>query len=164
MPHAGRGPRATTSHTSVGRHRQVGVGFISPQTSGPRSLSCRRSKGAVLQLYGRQVKSAMAGRSGAAALEVALQEAATGFNARALAKTVRSGARPDAEALASALEAVQSRTPLIQPREFECYLEYAAVADGAPVRRADVSTAGASNGVELSLLEGALVGVSLYLA
>jgi hypothetical protein len=163
MPHAGRGPRATTSHTSVGRHRSVGVGFISPQTSGPRSLSCRRSTGAVLQLYGRQVKSAMAGRSGAAALEVALQEAATGFNARALAKTVRSGARPDAEALASALEAVQSRTPLIQPREFECYLEYAAVADGAPVRRADVSTAGASHGVELSLLEGALVGVSLYL-
>ena len=126
-------------------------------------MSCRRSTGAVLQLYGRQVKSAMAGRSGAAALEVALQEAATGFNARALAKTVRSGARPDAEALASALEAVQSRTPLIQPREFECYLEYAAVADGAPVRRADVSTAGASHGVELSLLEGALVGVSLYL-
>ena len=61
----------------------------------------------------------MAGRSGAAALEVALQEAATGFDARALAKTVRSGARPDAEALASALEAAQSRTPLIQPREFE---------------------------------------------
>ena len=162
MPHAGRGPRATTSHTSVGRHRQRCWIHITPNI-GTSSLSCRRSTGAVLQLYGRQVKSAMAGRSGAAALEVALQEAATGFNARALAKTVRSGARPDAEALASALEAVQSRTPLIQPREFECYLEYAAVADGAPVRRADVSTAGASHGVELSLLEGALVGVSLYL-
>ena len=105
----------------------------------------------------------MAGRSGAAALEVALQEAATGFDARALAKTVRSGARPDAEALASALEAVQSSTPLIQPREFECYLEYAAVANDVPVQRADVSMAGASHGVELSLLEGALVGVSLYL-
>ena len=60
------------------------------------------------------VAEEMAGRSGAAALEVALQEAATGFDARALAKTVRSGARPDAEALASALEAAQSRTPLIQ--------------------------------------------------
>ena len=161
MPHAGRGPRATTSHTSVGRHRQSRCWIhITPNIG---TSSRRRSTGAVLQLYGRQVKSAMAGRSGAAALEVALQEAATGFNARALAKTVRSGARPDAEALASALEAVQSRTPLIQPREFECYLEYAAVADGAPVRRADVSTAGASHGVELSLLEGALVGVSLYL-
>ena len=161
MPHAGRGPRATTSHTSVGRHR-IKLDSYHPKH---RDLgACLVAEaGAVLQLYGRQVKSAMAGRSGAAALEVALQEAATGFNARALAKTVRSGARPDAEALASALEAVQSRTPLIQPREFECYLEYAAVADGAPVRRADVSTAGASHGVELSLLEGALVGVSLYL-
>ena len=67
------------------------------------------------------------------------------------------------DALASALEAVQSRTPRIQPREFECYLEYTAVANGAPVRRADVSMAGATHGVELSLLEGTLVGVSLYL-
>ena len=105
----------------------------------------------------------MAGRSGAAALEVALQEAATGFDAQALANAMRSGTRPDAEALASALEAVQSRTPRIQPREFECYLEYTAVANGAPVRRADVSMAGATHGVELSLLEGALVGVSFYL-
>ena len=47
--------------------------------------------------------------------------------------------------------------------EFECYPEYTAVANGAPVRRADVSMAGATHGVELSLLEGTLVGVSLYL-
>ena len=96
----------------------------------------------------------MAGRSGAAALEVALQEAATGFDARALAQTLRSGARPDAEALASALEAAQSRTPLIQPREFEVLTLTLTLTPTQTLT---------SHGVELSLLEGALVGVSLYL-
>ena len=108
----------------------------------------------------------MAGRSGAAAIEVALGEAAASFDAAALATQLRSSSVRDAQALASALEAVQGR-PAVQTRDGECYLEFVAIAEDAEVRRADVSAAytGGSlgHGVEVLLVGSSVVGVSLYL-
>ena len=107
----------------------------------------------------------MAGRSGAAAIEVALGEAAAAFDPRALADAIRRSSLPDGEALATGLEGVQSIRPCIKPKDGECYLEYGAVDAGAAARRVDCAQAcpSASHGVEVHLVGTAVVGVSLYL-
>lgn len=107
----------------------------------------------------------MAGRSGAAAIEVALREAAASFDAHALANKLRGSAMPDGAALASALEPLHGQKPVLQQREGELYLEYAAVPDSVTLKRADVSTLAASggHGVELLLNGTSVVGVSIYL-
>lgn len=108
----------------------------------------------------------MAGRSGAAAIEVALREAATSFDGRALAEFLRL-TNPS---VANALEAAsREQTGKLEPREGELYLAFAAVPENARVTREDVSqSAGAvGHGVELQLFAGdsslVLAGVSFYL-
>ena len=106
----------------------------------------------------------MAGRSGAAAIEVELREAAKSFDARELAGRVRAASTPDEE-LADALDAIVSATPSIDRREGEVFLSFAdPVGDGA-TRRVDCSAlcAPCGYGMEVQLHQQRVVGVSIYL-
>ena len=70
----------------------------------------------------------MAGRSGAAAIEIALREAATSFDVRTTAQRLR--ARGDIH-LADALELAAKPSPTVDRREGECLLVFNSVGDGA---------------------------------
>ena len=108
----------------------------------------------------------MAGRSGAATIEVALREAAQNFNAKQLADLVRKSSDPDAsEALAAALEAAALQKPRLERREGEVWLEFASPKDSA--RRMDCSSLLSSVGYGVEVLydpdERVFYGVSFYL-
>ena len=109
----------------------------------------------------------MAGRSGAAAIEVELAEAATSFDALAVAAKLRASALDNREDLALALEAVREQKPQMIKREGECYMQYA---EGDSVKRTDVSEEAGSVGCGMEIHwivddrgGTALAGISLYL-
>jgi hypothetical protein len=109
----------------------------------------------------------MAGRSGAAAIESELREAASKFDCKTLAASVRkSNDQSHDEALASALEALSSTTPCFDRREGELLWELDDAADSA-VRKVDCTSlcglSGCGLEVQLSESRGVIVGVSLYL-
>ena len=104
----------------------------------------------------------MAGRSGAAAMEVALREVAASFDASKLGAQLVSSD----PAVAAALIAIKHK-PFIEMREGECYLEYSSAPEGGVVRRKDVTpvSGAAGHGVELLLVGDepcTLIGVSLF--
>ena len=113
-----------------------------------------------MSLYSRL----MAGRSGAAAIEVELREAAKSFNARELAGRVRAAPTPDEE-LAAALDAIASATPSIDRREGELFLSFGDPASDGATRRIDCSElcAPCGYGMEVHLHKQRVVGVSIYL-
>lgn len=114
---------------------------------------------------------AMAGRSGAAALEIEMREAVAKFDARAMAAEIRRGGDANslsAQAAASALEAAHGVKPQLHQREGELFLEYATAPAGAQLTKHDIPADG--YGIELQYCsEGAsgsgctLIGVSMYL-
>lgn len=111
----------------------------------------------------------MAGRSGSAAIEVELAEAAKSFDAPTVAAKLRDSALDDGDDIATALEAMRDHKPQMIRREGEHYMLFAeAPADS--IKRTDVSEeAGCSGfGMEVHWFvddRGATVvaGVSLYL-
>ena len=110
----------------------------------------------------------MAGRSGAAAVEVELREAATRFDAKELAACVHAAAANDDKwrEIAAALDSVSAIAPHVERGEGEAFLRFAEAADGASLRRVDCTElVGESLGFGLELLLNGeqLVGVSLYL-
>ena len=104
----------------------------------------------------------MAGRSGAAAIEIELREAASKFDARTLAQRIRSGSTPD-EVLAAALDAISSAQPQADRREGELFLAFAADVD--VTRRVEVTSLCdvRGYGVEVHLCSDRVTGVSIYL-
>ena len=111
----------------------------------------------------------MAGRSGSAAIEVELAEAAKSFDAPTVAAKLRDSALDDGDDIATALEAMRDHKPQMIRCEGEHYMLFAeAPADS--IKRTDVSEeAGCSGfGMEVHWFvddRGATVvaGVSLYL-
>ena len=104
----------------------------------------------------------MAGRSGAAAIEVELRDAAQRFDAKQLAERVRKSGGD--ETLAAALDAVVSETPQFERREGEVFLAFRAGSEQA-ARRMDCTAASGLRGcgLEVLLLDGSVLGVSFYL-
>ena len=94
----------------------------------------------------------MAGRSGAAAIAVALREAGESFSAQKLAAKCRA-ANPT---LAAALELLKDKQPAMKVDEAECYLMFAAGEVAQSIEAAD--------GTSVDLLaDGTIRGVSLYM-
>lgn len=79
---------------------------------------------------------AMAGRSGAAAIEIALREAATSFDVRTTAQRLR--ARGDIH-LADALELAAKPSPTVDRREGECLLVFSLGAGASTPCKMDLS-------------------------
>jgi len=108
----------------------------------------------------------MAGRSGAAALEIELREAARSFqdNLPALILHLQSNHSAIAASLARAARA-GAPPPTLERREDELYLAYSTAVAAAHVERTDVSTAFGELGcgVELHTSGGTLLGASFYL-
>jgi len=104
----------------------------------------------------------MAGRSGAAAIEMELRETAKHFSATRLARAIRAGDAPD-HALADALEAVGTTMPQIERREGEIFLAFC-IDTQEPTRKVDCTAIyGALCGTEVHMLHERALGVSLYL-
>ena len=103
----------------------------------------------------------MAGRSGAAAIEMELREAAANFVTfvPTLAKQLQS---TNAE-LATSLIAVKETKPTVVRREDEMYLQYAEAVDD--ITKFDVSSefGEIAYGVEIQCNGSRVIGVSLYL-
>lgn len=79
----------------------------------------------------------MAGRSGAAAIEIALREAATSFDVRTTAQRLR--ARGDTH-LAEALERLAAKpSPTVDRREGECLLVFSLGAGASTPCKMDIS-------------------------
>ena len=105
----------------------------------------------------------MAGRSGAAAIQLALKEAATGFSARAMAKTLRAQGceAAVADALERCTEPPELQSVMVEGAPAEYYLLFCG--DGACARKLDVDTS-EGYGVQIELLEsGEVRGVSIFL-
>ena len=111
----------------------------------------------------------MAGRSGSAAIEVELAEAAKSFDAPSVAAKLRDSALDNADDLASALEALRDSKPQMIRREGEHYMQFAEAPTDS-IKRTDVSEeAGCSGfGMEIHWFVDdrggtVIAGVSLYL-
>lgn len=105
----------------------------------------------------------MAGRSGAAVIEVELREAATSFDVVRLARAVRRTAAPPDHVLADALEAVGSTVPQMDRREGEILLTFGNGTE-EPTHKIDCTTLyGAMCGTEVHMLHTQVIGVSFYL-
>ena len=110
----------------------------------------------------------MAGRSGAAALEIALREAANSFDPKVLGAKLRQSNSPDDTALANLLDGIASMTPVLERRDGEVVLSFC----GASVevaRRVDISDLCCANGYGVELVVAAgndqaevVVRVSFY--
>ena len=112
----------------------------------------------------------MAGRSGAAAIELELAEAAKTFDALAVAAKLRDSALDNGDDLASALEAVRKQKPQMIQREGEAYMQFADTPVEQPIKKTDVSEEAGSGGCGMEIHwflddRGSTVvaGVSLYL-
>eukprot|EP00310_Coccolithus_braarudii_P002216 CAMPEP_0183360154 /NCGR_PEP_ID=MMETSP0164_2-20130417/54474_1 /TAXON_ID=221442 /ORGANISM="Coccolithus pelagicus ssp braarudi, Strain PLY182g" /LENGTH=110 /DNA_ID=CAMNT_0025534449 /DNA_START=39 /DNA_END=371 /DNA_ORIENTATION=- len=109
----------------------------------------------------------MAGRSGAAAIEVELRDAAAGFDPRQLATRVRVSSLSDAAVLADALNVASTLTPQLIRREGEAYLAFGELSSDTPLARRIDCTAlyggAAGFGIEVHLSGDFVIGVSIYL-
>ena len=105
----------------------------------------------------------MAGRSGAAAIEVELREAARKFDAHKVAQRIRAGSTPD-EVLAAALDAIGSVSPRAHRREGEMFLAFGDES-ACGTRRVEVTSLCDAHGygVEVHLRDDHVVAVSIYL-
>ena len=109
----------------------------------------------------------MAGRSGAAAIEMELRDAAKALNFAKIALAVR----PNNAALADGLDSLNGLTPKLTRTEDELFVRFSEVPDEQhEVRKLDVSEdlfPDAAYGVEIqSFADGGterVIGVSLYL-
>ena len=107
----------------------------------------------------------MAGRSGAAAIEMELRDAAKAF-CEAVPQ-LSTALRPTNPRLADGLLAIEGASPSIQRKEDELFLTFAAaeVHNAAALHKIDVSDqfGDIPYGIELHTAEGVVLGVSLYL-
>ena len=106
----------------------------------------------------------MAGRSGAALIDVELREAARTFDAAAMAKLVRTRSAAGDDEVAAALDAVGDGKPeRIERLEGEMLAHFGAAPDG-DVRKCDVTELCAVDGygIELQLSAARLARVSFY--
>ena len=107
----------------------------------------------------------MAGRSGSAAIQLALKEAASGFRASSLAKALRAkGECSIADALDACKEPPELQTVMVMGEPAEYFLKYA---DGDCARKLDVDPPAAGDevyGMQVELLaDGRVRGVSIFL-
>ena len=105
----------------------------------------------------------MAGRSGAAAIEMELRAAAVDF-CEALPRLSKSLRQTDSQ-LADGLLAIDGVKPAMERREDELFLTFAPAVDASHVQKTDVSHefGRIPHGVEIHSTEGRVLGVSLYL-
>jgi hypothetical protein len=107
----------------------------------------------------------MAGRSGAAAIEMELRAAAVDFcEAEALQRLSKSLRQTDPQ-LADGLLAINGVKPGIERREDELFLTFAAANAARGIQKTDVSHefGAIPYGIEIHSHAGTVLGVSLYL-
>lgn len=124
----------------------------------PRLSSARRES----QIYCEKI---MAGRSGAAAIEMELRAAAVDFcEAEALQRLSKSLRQTDPQ-LADGLLAINGVKPAIERREDELFLTFAAANAARVIQKTDVSHefGAIPYGIEIHSHAGTVLGVSLYL-